>query len=38
MMREGNLSDHVTEHLNVNNMDDSTDFIHSVTGHGAGNI
>ena len=38
MMREGNLSDHVTEHLNVNNMDDSTDSIHSVTGHGAGNM
>ena len=38
MMREGNFSDHVTEHLNVNNMDDSADSIHSVTGHGAGNM
>ena len=38
IMREGNLSDHVTEHLNVNNMDDSTDSIHSMTGHGAGNM
>ena len=36
MMGEGNLTDHVTKHLNVNNMDDSTDPIHSMTGHGAG--